>query len=326
MHVGFRSALIVVSLLLSVGVSVPTVRAQFSEMGSEASLITSPQYPYPNTNVTVELSAYSMNTAGADIRWYEDGTEITTARNERAITVNSGTFGESRTVKATLSLPGSAPLSLTKTITPGDIDIIIEADTYTPAFYKGRPLPSAESYVRAIAIPHLGAGVSPATLSYEWKLGENVLHGGPVKGKQATEFTLPLFDGSVLSVSVYDKAGTLVMKRSTTIQYTEPEVLFYEESPLRGESVRSLGNEFKLIGEETTLRAEPYHLDRTSAQSANRPEWMLSGSPVASQNDDPFTITLRKTGGAGSAPIDFILTNTKKLFQNVRGSFMIYFD
>ncbi len=326
MHVGFRSALALVPLFLFLGISASSVHAQFSGMDQEASLVTSPQYPRPDSEVMVELSAYSMNTAGADIKWFEDGKELTSVRNERSITLSAGSVGATKTIKATITLPGTAPFSLTKTITPGDVDIIIESDTYVPPFYKGRALPSAESRGRAIAIVHLGGNTNPAALSYEWKLGETVLHGGPVRGKQSTEIEFPLFDDIPLSVTIYDTKGNPIVKRSIALKNTQPEIAFYEESPLRGQSEKALGREFTLVGEETTLRAEPYYLDRESAQSMGSPKWQLGGNTVDTGNIDPYTITLRKTGGAGSTPIDFIITNTQKLFQNARGSFTIYFE
>ncbi len=60
---------------------------------SQSNLILDPTYPGPGTEVLVRLDAYSVNTTGAEIRWFIDDVESVGDRNERSITVplhNSG--------------------------------------------------------------------------------------------------------------------------------------------------------------------------------------------------------------------------------------------
>lgn len=302
-----------------------TGRAQFEGVATGASLTTIPTTPPPNSDITVTLNAFSVNTNGATIQWFVDGIENTEARNARSIEVQSQSLGENTRVEAVITPTDSPRFSVPLTISPAVIDVIIEADTHIPTFYKGRALPSPNAPLRIIAIPHDGSG-SPATAySYKWELNNKTLRGGTIKGDPSLEIEMPTFKNTSLKLTVYNSGGLIVGKRFILLNSEEPELLFYEENPLRGIRTKAITDSLVLTGEEVTVRAEPYFVDKALSGVDNNFEWRVDGVLVQNTNTEPNTITLRRSGGEGSARVGFKMNNLKKIFQFVENSFSITF-
>lgn len=289
-------------------------------------LTTSPQSPEPYSAIEVSLNAYSINTTGATIEWYIDDVLQTEDTDRRSITVTTGGLGEELRVRAAISPLNGQAAEASLTIVPTRIDVIIEADTNVPNFYEGRALPSPDAPIRIIAIPHDGSGASPAAYTYKWELNNKVFFGGAVNSRYAIETTMPTFKNALLSVTVFDDTGSVVGKKNMRLSGVEPELLFYEENALRGLTQRTIMDAYTLTGDEVTVRAEPYYVNRESDAEANVYEWRVDGNIVNNTGDDPHNLTLRKTGGAGNASVSFREANTKDLFQYARGSFTIFFE
>ena len=65
-------------------------------------------------------------------------------------------------------------------------DVLWEAlDSHTPPFYKGKPLPSNESYIRAVAI---SGSFNPRTTTYTWNRGGKTVASASGLGKSAFIF------------------------------------------------------------------------------------------------------------------------------------------
>ncbi|NCN52718.1 hypothetical protein GW943_02835 [Candidatus Parcubacteria bacterium] len=291
----------------------------------EASLEVSPRTPAPFSTVTVSLNAYTLDTVGASIRWYIDGTESTNVRNERAITLIAKDLGEATVVRATLTLASGVPLTVSTTIVPTSIDLIIEADTLVPSFYKGRALPVSGAPLTLIAIPHDGSNKGPGSYSYSWKLGEDILFGGSVMGKYRITTTMPQYSRPLV-VTVYDSTGKTVGSAAVNLEPVSPELYFYETNPLRGLSERAVNGSYTLIGDEVTMRAEPYFMTANIFSQSPLIAWTIDGREVATNETDSGSITLRREGGSGSANIGFRLSNQAQFLQHVTGSFNLSFQ
>lgn len=300
--------------------------AQVGGIDTSNSLRVSPMFPGPQAEVAVSLEVYSANTVGAAIAWYLDGVELAQFRNERNITLTTGDVGTSETVRAVLSPTVGSPITLSHTIAPTQVDIIIEADTSVPTFYKGRALPTSESPIRVIAIPHTADSRPASAYTYKWELDNKVLFGGPLLGKNAIETIMPRYSGSHLSVTVYDGAEKPIARQSIQLSAAEPEILFYADNPLRGLGRRAIEGRFALVEEEVTVRAEPYFLNANVTDPDNRFVWRINSQQVANPSDDPLSITLKKTGGGGNSQIELAIHNTKELLQYAIGSFNIFFE
>lgn len=302
------------------------VAAQMEGIGGGISLVSSPRFPNPYSDVTISLNDYSLNLIGADIAWYADGTEIPNTRNAREVRLKTNGAGEDQTVTARITYQG-VTYSVSHTIRPIDVDIIIEADTYTPAFYNGRALPSANAPVRAIAVVDDGNGISWNTYSYRWSLGNTVLGGGAAKGKYSVTLRAPQFRSEYLSVDLYDSTGTLVGRKTIALEPQEPEMLFYEYSPLRGLYGRAISSSLAISGEDTTLFAEPYFLNTPLLNTLDVDfTWKLNNKEVPSTTGTPNAISLSASGNRTAARVSASAMTTRGIPQFVQEAFSLSFE
>lgn len=288
------------------------------------SLTSVPKYPEPGEEVSVSLDQYGVNTFGATIRWYINGTEEVSARNERSVTFVSGNLGEKTTVRVSVAQASGVSLTSTKTIAPAIVDMILEADTYVPYFYKGRALPSSNAGVRVVALVHGGTGADRSTYSYKWQLGTSVLFGGAVRGKYVAELVMPQFDRKPLTVEVSDSGGNVVAKNSIILVNQDPELLFYEENALRGHLGRAIMGELPLLGEETTVFGEPYYLSKNVLGSGANFSWKINNR-LTTPNTTPNSLTLQKSGSGGTVGVELDVVVEGDVPQRVKDSFLLTF-
>lgn len=283
-----------------------------------------PQFPTPNSNATASLEIYSINTNGASITWYINGIEHVDARNNREMSFEAGDIGSQIRIQAVVVAPDGQTITVEETVTPGDVDIIIEPDTKTPVFYEGRALPIGDEMVTAIAIPHIRDSVNLTQLGYTWKLGNKVVQGGGVRGMNKIEFTMPAGQ-TFLSVSVSDTNGTIVTEKTVLLNPVQPELYFYEDNPLRGMNERAIDDSLTLIGAETTVRAEPYFVAKDIFAHDPVLEWNIDGRAV-DYGTNPQLLTLRRASGSGTVEIGFSIMNRLSFLQLASDSFTISFE
>lgn len=318
----------IVLFMCVIGSTASTAQAQFLDGLSFTEPITlqqSPQHPAPNQQVTVTLNDYSSNTSGARTQWFVDGVEVVRAQNERAIVLGAGELGYRKNVLVVMTLPAGIQFQAKTTITPIRVDMLIEADTLAPSFYKGRTIPSTGSFVQVTAIPFTGEARTPESFSYTWRVDDTVQTGGSRLGKNAITFSSGFSKNSTVSVDVLDTDGSLITTKSISIPLTDPELYFYEVNPLRGMSEAAITNDFIFIGDEIKVRAEPYFIDATLLNQNPHIEWKLNGTSIINPNGNLQEITLRKQGGTGSFNLEFHIRNLRQLLQGVKDSVTINF-
>lgn len=307
---------------ITAGAGVPAVAAA-QALGGEAtvSLESIPTYPAPESEVTLRLNAYALDPHGMTVRWFENGEEVPEAYNKREAVFQTGAAGTPLRVEVLVGTAAGIPVLVTRTITPELVDVIIEADTYTPPFYRGRALPSSGARVRAVAVTSFDG---EAPLYYHWTLGGEVLGGAPARNQPAVSFTFPRFRSPVLTLEITDGAGVVRGGTIVPVEQHTPQVHFYEERPLRGTAGASIET-LPLIGEEVTVRAEPFFVSPELADNEAALDWRIDGRAVAGQEGAPRALTLRRTGGSGSATVTFQAVNREALQQHARGSFTVRF-
>lgn len=321
--------LCIIVFLVFVGVYTPTQTDAQSLPGFSAvnasSLVTKPRYPEPYEQVTVTLNDYSINTQGATVSWFINGIEQTTLRNERSIQITAGILGTTDTIRAITTLPNGSTLRAETTIQPMRVDMLIEAETLTPVFYKGRAVPSSGSLVRITAIPFTGENKSPTSYSYVWKVGDTVQSGGSQYGKNFTTFTSSFEKNVFVSVDVLDGSGKILTSESIYVPIADPELYFYEINPLRGMSEQAMGSNFIFMGDEVQVRAEPYFISSALLSQNPHRQWKLNTQTVDNPSTDPQEITLRKEGASGSFTLEFHIRNLQQLLQGVKKSIALTF-
>ncbi len=293
---------------------------------SGASLIVSPQFPNPHTPIKVSLDAYSLDTTGASIVWYIDGVEDTQFRDARDISLETKGLGEKTSIRVVLTRTNAPTISSSISVVPAVVDIILEANTYTPSFYRGKALPSAESVFRAVAVVNDNTSISDTAYTYTWSLGDTVLLGGPIRGKNILEETMPRYDNKPLSVQVVNQNGDVIGKKSILLRAASPELHFYEQNPLRGLSSREAQNPLTLIGEETTIYGEPYFINTQMNERDATFSWKINGAEANHDASSPNAITLRHVGGEGNARVGFSIVTKTRIPQFIEKTFQIFFE
>jgi hypothetical protein len=308
---------------------VPTffVHAQISNSitGAAVSIALDPQFPNPGEPVTASIDDYSINSTGATISWFFEGHELPAMRNKRSITVPSDKNGADGKISAQLSFSDRPALQAEAIIHPIYLDVIVEPQTYTPIFYAGRALPVYGSTVNLTALMQLGTGmINPQNNTYTWELNGTVLYGGPQRGTNRAQITIPYGLSNTLIVSVQNSNGITIGRRLINIPSVPVELHFYEESALYGLNSRAIGQTLHVIN-NSTIRAVPYYLSTEAlANNTLQDEWSIDGQTEPSDSSNPFSISLQSKG-AGSAHIGFKFRNLNQLIQGDEKSFTATF-
>lgn len=312
--------------LLFLSLAPAVLDAQFIPSG-ETTLTLSPASPQAGAEFTVRVEAYSYDLAQAGIAWSVDGMIKDEYAGEQYITLRAPALGVPMRIGVKVTEQSGTVHTAAKTVTPGALDLVVESSTRVPHFYRGKALPSAGSPVRLIALPLLytsaGALIAPDKLLYTWRIGEQVAKAGisqnvlnttmSLGGSMTVELTAEAPDGSARHTSIQE------------ITAAEPLNLFYEDNPLHGLSQNALPPEFTLTQDEISIRAEPYFVSRNIFNNAKY-EWTINNAEVQNPNADPQVLTLRKTGGSGSAQVGFSIRNLESLLQAASSAFTVYFE
>ncbi len=280
-----------------------------------------PAFPKPGETVSAKVNDYS-SLGGSGIRWRLNGQVIPNGDNKREVNVVAGAVGSRHTLEAVLSTPQGGQRVLSTTILPSYLDIVIEPQTHVPDFYAGRALPSIGALVNATALLDTGRALG-TDLIYLWRLNTEVLEGGPIRGRNQVSFEMPRGASSILSVQISRPDGTIVGDHAIYVPSVTPEMYFYEESSLYGQSHRPIMSSLALIGNSTTLRAEPYHLDTRVFNNPTIADWSIDGSEFRSPDGNPYQITIQKTAESSNSAVGFHVRDTEQVLQGTRGTMSV---
>src|SRR3989338_2221189 len=135
---------------------------------------TTPKTPGANESVLVTMNSYAVNLGTANITWYVNKEPIKNGTAETSLTLRTGDFGEKVTIDVVIITTEGLTVNKQFIIAPAEVDMLWEAQTYTPPFYKGKALPTYKSLVRVIAIPRFNSVTSsPAKYFYKWTYDSN---------------------------------------------------------------------------------------------------------------------------------------------------------
>lgn len=282
----------------------------------------SPEFPEAQEEYTVKLNSY--NVQRSSIAWLVDGVENISARNSSSLTLQAGNVDTTTRIIAKVTQTDGSVIEGNRTIAPNRVDLVVDADTVVPPFYKGRQLPSSGSTISATALVFTKDKLPMSSYSYVWKINNVIQNGGPIRGKNTFSFT-PSFEKEVLlSVDVLASNGRTIAREAQLIPMVKPELFFYEKNPLRGLSFTALADPYLFVGEEATVRAEGYFMSRDLLGSNVLREWKINGRS-ASGGEEPEEITIQKEGNSGSAKLGFHVRNLAQLLQGVQKTITLKF-
>ena len=293
-----------------------------SALSDYLEITTTPNNPKPNEETTITVESNLTDLDKAEITWTRNGRTVTKGVGERSFTFTNGASGILTTINVSIVTNAKETFSKQLSFRPMGVTVLWEADTYTPPFYKGKPLLSAQATVRAIAIPDTvdaKSFLTPQNFSYVWKRGGTVDQTASGYGKNSFSFRAPRPNESAnVQVSISSLDDSVSSSQKILIPVISPFILLYENHPLLGIwHNRPFGSTLNLTKQEISLIAEPYFFsneEREGGSGAFRYIWSLNGKNLENGGRE---VTLRNESGTkGSSKISMNIQGLDYTFQS----------
>jgi hypothetical protein len=208
------------------------------------------------------------------------------------------------------------------TIPQTGVDIVVEAKTFTPSFYAGRAEPVSGSNIKLTAILRNKTSSNAKELGYRWEVAGQSQSAQPIIGQQTVEVTADYITQLPVSVQIFSASGTAIAGAKESVNLSTPQLMFYEVNLLRGINKVAINKEVILSGDETTITAMPYFIDKNSVGSKKiDTTWTVDGKKVP-EYANQWQINLQRSGSKNSTVIGFDFADKQKVSQQVSGSFI----
>lgn len=302
--------------------------AQLNYTGQKAlTIAVDPTYPAPHTTVHLTAQSPLLDLAHSSIQWSVGGTP---AGNGLSIDVPVGAAGSRTTVSLSVSgATGSDSASVT--LIPTAIDLLWEADSYTPPFYAGRAIPTSGSKIHVVAMPHFmradGSIIPTSSLDFTWKVNGATLSSQSGMGANSTIIPAAILYGSdTITVDVSTEDGSQGGEASVVVPTVAPQLELYIDNPLFGVMYhRALGSSGNTGDSETSFTAVPYFIAAPFAQSSTLAyTWTIDGATMTTDPNDPNEFTARAKA-PGSAQIGVSIAKPSDPFVSADGSWTVSF-
>lgn len=295
-------------------------------------LTTDPQYPGPLQDVSLALSSASTDLSRAAISWYVNGVLAKKGTGETALKVHSGRVGEKTTVDVVVMMVEGVRADKEVIINPADLDLLWEADSYTPPFYKGKALPLPSSNIKIVALPSFFSGgkqLDPKTFVYSWKNEgtDTRFVNDSGYGRSILRTTMPLLPRDmIVTANVSSLGGSITTEKQVAVTPETPHILFYESNPLEGVLYENTIAGGTTIGnEDFSIKAEPYYFSRSDRLAGKLTYgWSLNGKPITPDTNEG--VTFRRVGdGVGSFVATLDLRSLANIFEQASESLTLSF-
>jgi hypothetical protein len=299
------------------GTSIPS---QIPELKEQVSFVVTPELPKANQLIKIRAEAFGTDLTRSFITWKINGITKKTGRGEQTFELTNGSLGTAQNVSVIIEpFGGGENIEKTFSFLPQEVDILWEARSYTPPFYKGKALPGYVGNVVALAVPHFvsktGTKTTAMNPTYKWKQNYSFVAGQ--SGFQKNTFKLQggyLLQPETLQVEVRDDLLNRAISE-TRINFFNPLILFYENNPLYGILNNKALTEKTLTGKEISLSSTPFFFDLVSNKKNDLDyAWTING-------EDSFlfrknTALFRYDGDEeGSSRINITAKNPENLLQ-----------
>lgn len=279
---------------------------------------TNPKTPGENQDVTVTIESYAVDLDTARIIWSVNKEPRKEGIAEKTFKLRTGALGEKIVVDIAIFTAIGSQINKQIVIAPSEIDLLWEAQTYTPPFYKGKALPTYKSLVRVSAIPRWNTLVSdPSQFIYKWTYNRIQTIGGGL-GKNSVVIPAGWPNSSVpiaLETSLTESSWTGY--QNTNIPTSEAKLVFYEQAPLLGiQFDHALMGAKSVSGNEIAIRAVPYFFSTDNYLNSELIyTWKINGNNIVT-GMDPMSILVPKQGkGAESYTIGLRVQSPKRILQ-----------
>ena len=236
----------------------------------------SPENPKPGEIVTISIETYGIDINTQPILWKQNGVNQLKGVGQKKFSFTMGPSGTVTSIEVIVS-PKNAP-AITKTFkfAPVDVDILWQANTYTPPFYKGKALFTPEADVTFVAMPNIvvkGKRLDPSDIVYNWSVDGEVDGDSSGFGKDTFGYTGSIIlRPSVIGAQVYAAADkNLTGSNNFTLSNVYPQALFYEDNPLYGILYnRAVRNQYSTPNDSVNFAVAPYFFSTSDKNEIGR--------------------------------------------------------
>jgi len=279
-----------------------------------------PRSPSFGDSFYVFITSSAINLKGLNTDWFINDKKVDSGLGKTDILVDSNFWGNNIEIRAETETPYGTVVS-EKTFNLIGIEIIWEAETYVPAFYKGKALFSYRSPINAVALINSNNSTVSFTgndsLNYKWSVNGKYDPGISGFGKNITQINTPLISPKniTISVEISDINSNVLGKSGVSILENTPQIIFYEDDPLLGERLDlAISDSFVFKNEEMTIKAEPYYfsildLDYGYVETS----WSANNKSLGIENGIR-RVTFGNSGGV--AKVSFSIQNTRRIIQS----------
>lgn len=283
-----------------------------------------PETPDAFDQVQIRLVSFTTDLGASEIIWTIDGKVVAEGPSQTEFSLQAGDYGELINVVATIITPKGERIVKNIPIAPVGIDLLWEAQGYTPPFYKGKARPTAFSKVKVVAYPRFHASSDdPRKYAYSWfirnntKVGEGLARNSVIIESPRIGQSLPIR----AEVTSPDRSLRGVGKMS--IKSVSPVIRLYEVTPLRGLRLESPFGESGIPTTENPalVLAVPYYFSLEDVEEGNlRVSWTIDGATSNKEGPGALEMAVPAPEKTGLRNVGVLVENRKNIFQSSDGA------
>lgn len=306
--------------------------AKYPQIEEQVDVNISPETPRPGDEVTIKVEAYGTDLNTHLIDWRINGTSTLRGIGQKKLKFIMGRSGTITNVDLIISPKNAPEIRRSYTFAPVDVDILWQANTYTPPFYKGKALYTPESSVSFTALPNItigGVKVDPGEVVYKWSENYEVQGDRSGFGKNTYEFVGPIILRPVtIQTETYAAANkNLKGVNSFELNNVYPQAIVYENSPIYGVLFnRAVNNGYLLSQREVKLSVFPYYFSTDNKNDKVAYDWSLDDSPLDIPISENSTVFRRTDNLRGQAKISVGISEDTKALQAAGLNFIISYE
>lgn len=312
--------------------AVKNIPSEIPDLQEQIDITVTPENPSPGQTVNISVDAYGTDLNHATISWTIDGKLSKSEKGARMFNIVAKKAGSPTTISIKIEPEGGLPILKTFTLNPQNIDIIWQAKSYTPPFYKGKALFTPQEEVKIVAMPDFvstnGQNISPKIASYKWTKDIDVLGDESGYNAQSMIYRSSIFTKGVdIGVEASTESG-LSGHNILNLKPGGSEMVLYENHPLYGILFNNAIVNTVNFGEEKekTIQAIPYYFDTISLGDSELVfNWTINGETInvpPTQNQ----VTFRNSKDLeGEAVIRAQITNNLNVMQSAQAEGRIEF-
>ena len=268
------------------------------------------------TTALLKAKTDNINNNNSLFEWYLDDKLQTFQSGRAKIEFAFRTAKTFHIVRLVVSENGQKLTENTVSVASFNVALAWHTDTFAPAEYEGKALPSVGSKVTIIAVPEI-KNEKPEDLLYTWYLESESQVRGMV-GEDEFSFTVTKNVTFVpIVVEVSTQSQSITVRGAVNIPIQRPTVVLYRSLGKESDGVSSSYPAALKPGESGYFYAKPYGFHTRNLDDLSY-EWEFAGRNILGLPPDPHLLTLviPKDSGAGLRMLTVIVSNPRFLGED----------